>query len=75
MAALLSNKKVTAISRADADALVAAGKAFRHSCGVYETKAVEQEEDDDIPVAPVYETKVMAAETPKRRGRPPKVAQ
>ena len=58
--------------------LVTAGKARKINDRLYEQCDDEEHETDDIPVAPVvepiYATKVMAAELPKRRGRPRKEA-
>lgn len=65
------------IDDAEAEKLVTRGVARKLRNRLFEI--VYDDDDDDIPVAPIvesaYETKVMHAETPKRRGRPRKVEQ
>ena len=60
------------IDRAEADALVASGRAIRHPTGLYEEKMLQPAEQPAIAPASTYQTKI---EQPlaRKRGRPPKI--
>jgi hypothetical protein len=78
-------KRAFPIGLDEVEQMVLDGKAIVINRGLYAEADVppatvsaapkDNEDDDEIPVAPIYQTKVMEAETPKRRGRPRKVAQ
>lgn len=75
----IHGRRAVPIDQSSLDKMLKSGTARKVNAGGNLYEEIESDDDCPIPIAPivepVYETKVMAAEVPKRKpGRPAKVS-